>query len=321
MRRERRRLPLTALRTFEAAARLESFKLAAAELCVSATTVSNQIRKIERDWRCPLFIRGTRKVTLTPAGASLSGVVREAFATIEREIDNHVAKEPSSVTIAVGPLFGSRFLTPRLGVMRRDLPGIAVAVQRGHRLGSAEGMTTDIAIDWGVGDWKGLEARELLRITYSPVVSPTAARACGGVRRPADLARLTILHQYDRSEWLAWLAFAGIGGLEFDDEVVIEDSNTVIQAAIDGQGVALGSFPFIRDEIDAGRLVKPFDLDLVPTRSYFMLTRPGARRRPEVASVCDWLIDQATRETAQRVSPVLPRRRPRAGARRISARA
>ena len=108
------RLPLTALRVFEAAARLGSFKDAAVELGVSTTTVSNLIRKLEHDWGCLLFIRRTRHVVLTDTGLSLSGVVRNAFDAIGREINMHVAASRQSVAIAVGPIFGARWLAPRL---------------------------------------------------------------------------------------------------------------------------------------------------------------------------------------------------------------
>ncbi len=288
-----RRLPLTALRTFEAAARRESFKDAAEELGVSPTTVSNQIRQLERDWGCQLFIRKTRQVVLTDTGRSLARVVAQAFAAIAREMERHVATSGKRVSLAVGPIFGARWLTPRLGRFHAAHPGIDLLVGQGTRITGAANMTTSVAVDWGHGDWTGLEAERLFGIRYAPVLSPALARARGGVREPGDLARYPVLHQHDASEWQAWLALAGVADLAFDEETVIEDSNVVVQAAMDGQGVALGVFPFIQNEVDAGRLLKPFDLELSPTRAFFMLTRPGARRTEEVAAVCRWLLEEA----------------------------
>lgn len=289
----RKRLPLTALRTFEAAARLESFKDAADELGVSATTVSNQIRELERDWDCKLFVRKTRQVVLTDTGRSLSAVVRRSFEAIAREVEVHTARAKRRVSLAVGPIYGARFLMPRLGRFRAAHPDIELVIHHGPRITGVNTLNTAIAVDWGHGDWSGLDAQRLLEITYSPVLSPALAADVGGIRRPKDLARLPVIHQHDRSEWAAWLALARVPNLAFTAETVILDSNVVTQAAIDGQGVALGIFPFIKEEVDRGRLVKPFDIDLSPTRAYYVLTRSGATRSREIAVVRDWLISES----------------------------
>lgn len=131
-------LPLTALRTFEAAARRMSFKDAAEELCVSPTTVSNQIRQLERDWGCLLFVRKTRQVVLTDAGRSLAWVLSRAFDDIRTEIESHVETPRKSVTLAVGPIFGSRWLIPRPKIACSSLcmmPSnrVSTAVVKGYR--------------------------------------------------------------------------------------------------------------------------------------------------------------------------------------------
>ena len=288
-----RRLPLTALRPFEAAARLESFKEAANELGVSATTVSNQIRMLERDWRCQLFVRKTRQVVLTETGQSLSRVIRQSFDAISREIDFHVTTSRQSVTIAVGAIFGARWLTPRLIKMRKDLPRIDLSLQRGRRITGPSDMPATIVVDWGAGDWPGLHAERLLSIRYAPVVSPSLVVARGAIDSAKHLMKFPVIHQHDRAEWVNWLELVGASDQLANDETIIEDSNIAIQAALAGQGVTLGTFPFIQDEVDSGRLLKPFNVELSPTRSYFILTRPGARNRPEIAAVCDWLQREA----------------------------
>lgn len=284
------RLPLTALRVFEAAARLESFKDAAAALGISTTTVSNLIRGLERDWGCLLFNRRTRQVVLTDTGLSLASVVRGAFEAIEHEIDQHVAASRRTVAIAVGPIFGARWLAPRLTRFQAAFPHISLVLQHRSRITSPTDMPTPIAVDWGYGEWTGLEAEMLFRIRYAPVMSPALA---GTIRRPADLATLPVLHQHDRTEWAAWCGLAGVPNLTFPRETVILDTNIVAAAAIAGQGVALGNFPFAEQDVAAGRLVKPFDLELIPRRAYHLVLRPGARRRPEIAAVADWIIAEA----------------------------
>jgi len=288
-----RNLPLAALRTFEAAARHLSFKLAAEELCVSATTVSNQIRRLERDLGCKLFIRKTRAVVLTDAGRSLSKVMTRSLEEIRAEVETHVRPTRKAVSLAVGPIFASRWMIPRLERFRRDLPGIDLELHNSPRITDASLMTTDIAVDWGTGAWVGLEATPLLEIVYSPVVSPDLARKTGVPEVPRDVASFPIIHQQDRSEWAAWLKLAGCEGLALKNSATIIDTNVVIQAAVDGQGMALGIFPFCDADVKAGRLIRPFDLDLSPTRSFHLLTRPGARQRREIGDVYDWLMAEA----------------------------
>ncbi len=289
----RYRLPLTALRTFEAAARRLSFKDAAEELNVSATTVSNQIRELEHDWGCLLFVRKPRQVVLTDAGRSLAKVISRAFDDIRAEVEAHVTVLRKTVTLAVGPIFGTRWLIPRLSKFYRAHPKIELVLLHSPRITSAEHMVATIAVDWGSDGWSGLEARHLLGLEYRPVLSPRLLESQGPLTNPSDLARLPIIHQQDRTEWHAWLKLAGVPELRFVQETIIVDSNVVVQAAVDGQGVALGPFPLIYGEVEAGRLICPFDLKLHPARAYHLLTRPGARTLPEVKSVCDWIEAEA----------------------------
>jgi LysR family glycine cleavage system transcriptional activator len=293
MRRTPRKLPLTALRTFEVAARRLSFKDAADELCVSATTVSNQIRELERDWRCKLFIRKTRAVVLTDKGRSLSRVLTKAFDDIRAEVEVYGQSTRKTVTLAVGPIFGTRWLVPRLAQFRSDLPNIELILHDSPRITDAVMMGTHLAVDWGEGSWSGLQNYHLMDITYAPVLSKALMAERGGLKSPKNLARYSIIHQRDRSEWAAWLALAGCAGLTLKEEITITDTNMVMQAAIEGQGVSLGIFPFVDQELKAGKLVKPFDIELKPTRSFYLLAKPSSERTPEVASVIRWLLDQA----------------------------
>lgn len=287
------RLPLTALRSFEAAARLLSFKAAAEELRVTPTSVSNQIRQLEFDWGCKLFVRQTRKVFLTDAGRSLSRVVSRAFDDIRAEVATHIASERKTVTLAVGPIFGSRWLIPRLRRFYRQNPTIELMLHNSPRITSAEQLMSTVGVDWGMGEWTGLDAKRLFEILYLPALSPALLKERGGLKDPADLARYPIIHQWDREEWNAWLRLVGQSDLKFAQETTMRDSNLVLQAALDGHGVMLGTFPFLRTEVETGRLVCPFDTELYPTRAYHLIYRPGARALPEVDAVCAWIESEA----------------------------
>ncbi len=295
MRRLPQKLPLTALRTFEVAARRLSFKDAAEELCVSATTVSNQIRQLESDWDCKLFIRKTRAVVLTDEGRSLSHVVTRAFGDIRAEIDVHMNRTRKIVRLAVGPIFGARWLSPRLAKFQAAQRNIQLMVQHSPRITDAAMMDANLAVDWGDGNWSGLECRHLLDITYSPVLSSELLKSLGGLKAPEDLVRYPIIHQRNRSEWTAWFELAGCSDLPTPDGVTITDTNIVTQAAMDGQGVSLGIFPLMQPDVDANRLIKPFDIDLVPGRSFYLLAKPNSVRNTEVSTVMNWLLAEAAK--------------------------
>jgi LysR family transcriptional regulator, glycine cleavage system transcriptional activator len=288
-----RRLPLTALRTFEAAARHLSFKGAAEELCVSTTTVSNQIRQLERDWGCKLFHRHTRAVSLTEHGQSLSQVLTHAFSDIRAEVQKHIKEPRKTVSIAVGPIFGSRWLSSRLARFGKDYPKIELVVHHGSRINDAKQLQTDIAIDWGNENWRDLKATRLLEVRYSPIISPNLAREVGPLTHPSQLSELTIIHQHDHSEWENWFVLAGCPDMDIKSEITIVDSNMVQRAVKDGQGVALGVFPFIEDDVENGELIKPFEIDLQPTRAFFLLEQLDARKNSAIRTVCEWIQTEA----------------------------
>ncbi|WP_299872270.1 LysR substrate-binding domain-containing protein [uncultured Sulfitobacter sp.] len=296
MRSAPRKLPLTALRTFEVAARRLSFKDAAEELCVSPTTVSNQIRELERDWRCKLFIRKTRAVVLTDEGRTLSAVLTRSFGEIRSAVEDRIHRSRRTVTLAVGPIFGARWMIPRLAAFKQACPRIDLVLRDSPRITDAVMMDTHLAVDWGVGDWSGLECHRLLDVTYAPVVSAALLARCGGLDDPRDLSRYPIIHQRDRSEWAAWLTEAGCPDLEWVDDTVITDTNLVMQAATDGLGVALGILPFVQPELDAGHLIKPFETRLHPQRSFYLLAKPSSERTSEVAAVMNWMLAQAAQD-------------------------
>lgn len=292
-----RHLPLTALRTFEVAARRLSFKDAADELCVSATTVSNQIRQLEADWNCKLFIRKTRAVMLTDEGRSLSQVLTKAFDDIRAEVAVRKNTERKSgrksVTLAVGPIFGARWLVPRLEQFRLDHPQIDLVLGESPRITDGADMTSDLAVDWGAGLWLGLSCDKLFDVRYAPVLRAECAAKHGGIERPEDLLRVPLIHQRDSSEWAAWFKLAALRAEDYSDGITIRDSNLVLQAALAGHGVALGVFPFVQSDVDRGDLIKPFEIELVPKRSFYLLSRPVPQQKQEVIAVQNWLLRQA----------------------------
>lgn len=292
------RLPLTALRAFAAAARCLSFKDAADELGVTPASVSNQIRQLERNWGCLLFVRKTRQVELTAQGHALNDVVSRAFADLHQGIDGlgfpGFSTGALQVSLAVGPLFGSRWLAPRLGNWYAQHPHIALTLHQGEPIHQAHQLQTHAAIAWGDGNWPGLQAQRLVECWFAPVLSPGLLGRHPELVQPTDLARYPILHQQTRTDWSAWMAQAGVRGLSLTHETVMADANMAIQAAIDGQGVALGVFPLVQADVDAGRLVCPFNERLHTQDSYYLLTRPEHQQRESVRALTSWMVSQCT---------------------------
>ncbi|MEK6205251.1 MAG: LysR substrate-binding domain-containing protein [Amylibacter sp.] len=247
---------------------------------------------MEKDWGCKLFYRYTH-VVLTDTGRSLLGVLTKAFDDIRVEADLHTRATRKMVQIAVDPIFGSRWFCLRLLQFGKTHPDIDLVVHPGSRITSAKEMTTDISVDWGTGNWKDLDAIKLMVACYLPIVSPDLIAEHGDISKPSELAKHTLIHQHDHSEWRNWFAFAGCQNQTDANEVVVIDSNLVQQSVKDGQGVALGVFSFLNDDVLSRQLVKPFDIDLHPSCSYYLLTRKDVRMRDEVRTVCEWIEAEA----------------------------
>ncbi|MEY3124196.1 MAG: transcriptional regulator GcvA, partial [Pseudomonadota bacterium] len=179
------RLPLTALRAFEAAARSLSFKVAAAELGVTPASVSNQIRQLEKSWACLLFVRKTRQLELTAQGHALFTVVAQAFSGLSQGIEaldfTGYSAGVKQVTLAVGPLFGARWLAPRLGHWYAQHPQYVLALHQAEPIRHAHQLQTTAAIAWGDGHWPGLHAQRLLDCWFAPVLSPALLEKHAGL--------------------------------------------------------------------------------------------------------------------------------------------
>ena len=157
-------------------------------------------------------------------------------------------------------------------------------------------MSCDIQIDWGEPDsWFGLNSDFLMNVTYSPVISPkllSEQRDSLHSISPTELLNFNIIHQYDFSEWRAWMDLSGFNELKVETGLTIMDSNVALQAVIDSGGVALGSFPFVDPEIKAGKLIKLFDIDLQPTRAYHILIKQQANHNLDILLFVSWLKEQ-----------------------------
>jgi LysR family glycine cleavage system transcriptional activator len=286
---------LSAIRAFEAAARLASFTRAAEELGMTQAAVSYQIKRLEQQLGLTLFQRLPRQVVLTRAGERLAPAVLDSFQTLRTAFVQAQERSERELSITALPTIGANWLVPRLGAFQLANPELAVRLDTGVPLVDLAQGEFDIGIRNGRGDWPGLTAHFLLPSLYTPLCSPALVKS-GALTSPADLAGLPRMGR--ERWWRAWLAAAGATDADLAARPGVElgVEQYEVTAAIAGHGVAITSPLFFRAELDAGRLVQPFGLVLRDERDYW-LAYPSARRNsPKIRAIRDWLLSQAARE-------------------------
>jgi LysR family glycine cleavage system transcriptional activator len=289
--------PLNALQSFEAAARLGSISAGAEELHVTHGAISRQVRVLE-DWvGVRLFERAGRRVRLTEAGRAYLDAVRPALDGIA-EATRRLTDAGGDRALAVNalPTFTMRWLLPRLTRFQRRRPGVELRlVSSDQPLAGAGGF--DVAIRRGPGPWPGCVATPFLSEWEIPVCSPKLL-AERPIKRPADLARHTLLHAETRPDaWRRWLAAAGVPRLAAERQR-FDHFYLALQAASDGLGVALGPLPILADDLAAGRLVAPLPGPLSPARGYVRVVPETRARDPVVRAFCAWLDEEGAASPA-----------------------
>ena len=301
--RRRQLPPLNAMRAFEAAARLASFKDAAAELGVTHGAVSRHVRQLE-DWLGPpaLFRRLNRRVVLTPTGVALLRETAPALDRLAAAAARHQARggtAPAAV-LRVNALatFSLRWLLPRLGDFRDRHPEIEVRLATSTAPVDALGEPYDLIIRGGPDTFYGFTGHPFLTERRLPVCSPALLD-----RLPladlADLRSQTFIHASTLPRaWPDWLAAAGVADLEPAAALSFDHFYLTLQAALDGLGVALGPSVLVADDLAAGRLVAPFPDVTLPSRGYHAYL-PDARAGDLAAmAFCRWLEETGARQAA-----------------------
>jgi LysR family glycine cleavage system transcriptional activator len=288
---------LNGLRAFEAAARLRSFTLAAAELNVTQTAISHQIRRLEEQLGIKLFIRQNRALALTRQAQDYLPSVRTAFEDLRRATARlHRAEQEERLTVSTTASLATKWLVSRVAAFQDANPGMEVRITTSTHLVDFHREEVDIAVRYGRGVWPGLRAHWLMAERLFPVCSPALLNGANPLRQPADLAHHTLLHtSLPRDEWNLWLTAAGLPhaiaarrGLSFDLGFM------AIQAAVEGLGIALGRSHLVEADIAAGRLVAPFDTELPRDAGYYVVTPEATADATKIALFRDWLIASAT---------------------------
>ncbi|MEQ8319768.1 MAG: transcriptional regulator GcvA [Rhodospirillales bacterium] len=298
-----RRLPsLNALRAFEAAARHLSFTRAADELNVTQAAVSHQVKALEDQIGIMLFQRRNRQLILTDAGQTLLPDLIDAFDAMDSAVARVKRRDQAGIlTVATMDSLAATWLMPRLGRFRDENPDIDIRLATSDVAADYARDGIDIGIRYGRGNWPGLIAEELLREDIFPVCSPELIRRAPGLNKPADLRHFPLIHDDMTEDWNMWLNAAGLRDIDPTRGTGYTHSNLVIQAAINGEGVALGRGLLVADPIEAGKLVAPFDLALSAEYRYYVASTDANYDRPKVRVFREWLMREA-RETAARLA-------------------
>ena len=288
--------PLNALRSFDVAAKHLSFTKAAGELNVTHSAVSHQIKALE-DWLgVPLFRRVNRGLVLTDAGQAYLKPVRDSFERLGEATRRLRIRERSGpLVVSVMPSFAAKWLMPRLRRFRERHPDIDVRISASSQLTDFAREDVDICIRYGRGVWPDVDIELLIRETMFPVASPRLVEGPVPLKVPADLAHHTLISDYDwRVDfWQLWLEAAGMSDFVVRHSLSFNYSNLMLQAAIDGLGVALSQNALAGDDLAAGRLVRLFDYALPTDYGYYVVVPEGTAQRPKIAAFRNWLLEEA----------------------------
>jgi len=299
---------LDLLKGFEAAARHLSFTKAGEELFLTQSAISRQVQALEEQLGTKLFHRRTRALLLTDAGQRYLQAVRGALDALRAATASvRSAGRSASVTVSTTVTFASLWFVPKLAGFQTAQPGVQVRLVAENRLQDLDREGIDVAIRYCPPDMAGEGATRLFGERVLPVASPRVASRLK-LERPADLARAVLL-EYDgvpHTVWLTWPVWfetmkvpmpTPAGTLQFTQY------HQIIQAAVAGQGVALGRVPLVDQLLRSKELVAPFGRSrttAAASRAYYVVVNPRAAGRPEIRGLVAWLQSVVAEERGNR---------------------
>lgn len=294
-----RRLPsLRAIEAFDAAASQLNFTRAAEVLCVTPGAVSRAIRQLEDELGVSLFTRQGGKVLLTAEGATFQQAVGEMLSQLAATVENlRRQSRHTHVGITLLPSLAARWLAPQLAGFLNAHPEIELSVSASREIQHLARSGLDIAVRFGAGPWPGHTAEKLMNDWLLPVCHPDLLPQPPVT--PAALLKLPLLHPVAAEGWPDWFAAQGIDcgdlpGARFND------AGPLIQAALDGGGIALTRAALVVRDLAAGHLVIACRAALSARYAYWLVRPENQNTSPAIAVVCDWLRELAT-ETRSRI--------------------
>lgn len=295
--------PIAALRALEAAARHLSFTKAARELNITQSAISHQVRHLEQLWGLKLFDRRTSRLALTRSGQALAPVVRgfiDKMAITLETLQSEALRDPLRIDMLES--FAVRWLVPRLGRFHEQQPDIDVWISTGDKLINFAVDEVDAAIRLGHGQYPGLHTTLLLREQLFPVCARDFLERAGKPKTPKDLLHYPLLlrrHDPRHPSWEYWFQVAGIDDVSLTEGMRFPDTNMALQAAMEGQGVAMARSAHVAEDLAAGRLVKLFNIPCPSTMAYYFVCPQGRETLPKIAAFREWICQEAALAQAQ----------------------
>ncbi|GLR76992.1 transcriptional regulator GcvA [Aliivibrio sifiae] len=293
----RRLPPLNSLRVFEAAARHLSFTRAAEELFVTQAAVSHQIKALEEFLGLKLFRRRNRSLLLTEEGQSYFLDIKEIFSSLSEATDKVLERSAKgALTISLPPSFAIQWLVPRLSDFNNQEPDIDVRIKA---VDMDEGSLTedvDVAIYYGRGNWPGLRVDLLYQEQLLPLCSPQVLLNEKPLATIDDLRFHTLLHDTSRKDWKQFVKQFDLQGMNVNQGPIFSHSTMVLQAAAHGQGIALGNNVLAQPELDAGRLVAPFEELLISKNAFYLVCSEKQADTGRIATFREWILSKARSE-------------------------
>jgi len=294
----RRLPPLNALRAFEAAARNENLSHAAAELGVTQAAVSQHVKSLEAALGLKLFAREAKRLVITSAGREYLTVIRDALDRIAVGTDRLLQNRPASVVVfSTSPDFGAKWLVHRLRRFTAAYPEIDLRVSSTTQQVDLIAEQVDLAVRHGNGHWPGLDAVALCSERLVPVCSPKLLSGHDQVVA-SDLLAYPLLRLEGWTTWSKWFEAAGVSVTPRVGPV-LNQASMLIDAAVNGQGVALARTTLAAWDLLHGRLVIPIDISLSLKNTYWIVYPKLASREPRVLALRDWLLGEAADEESR----------------------
>jgi len=295
--------PLNAIRAFEAAARNQSMALAARELGVSAGAVSQQVRQLEDYFETRLFLRETRKISLTSAGQACLPAMTEGLDRIEEAVRRLTqAQKPGRVTVSIETSFAECWLIPRLTKFNQVYPEIVVEMIGRPIDPETMAYKTNIAIAYGPRRYQGLVVERIMDEAIFPVCSPDFATQ-HRLKQPTDLRGIPLLHDDTMSSnawfpnWQNWLTAQGVHDMDTAGGHRFTVAGMALESARQGHGIVLGRGALVARDLTSGALTAPFGSKGAPSFDYFIVGLQAALELPQVALFRDWLLEEGSNQS------------------------
>jgi LysR family glycine cleavage system transcriptional activator len=289
--------PLNALRAFESAGRCGSMSGAADELSVTPAAISHQIKSLEEHFGFPLFNRSVRSIHLTEQGAALLPYLSKGLDMWTEGCRRLVALDDETpLVISSVPVFAGKWLVRHLSQFNKLHPEITVRLDGSLSIADFSNDGVDASIRFGTGPYPDLHADPLVKEDVAPVCSPSFAETVHALEVPEDLAHCTLLHvdwfaaAGTQPDWGMWLKTAGVDNVDSSKGPVFTSDSLAVEAAINAGGVALVSEFLVREDLEKGRLVKPFDLVLPSNHWYWFVCPKENMERQKIKAFRDWLV-------------------------------